>query len=62
MTKYTVEKLSLPIDGIYKYNVKKLASIDGGKTWWYSGFGRYAKSKAQARRWIRKDKKNDAIT
>ena len=29
--KYRIEKLHVPIDGVYHYNVQELTSVDGGK-------------------------------
>lgn len=45
--KVTIDKLNLPVDN-YNYDVKLLTSIDGGKTYYYAGFGRFAKTLKEA--------------
>lgn len=43
MNKIEIRKLDFPVDG-YRYNVRVLTSTDGGKSWWYCGNGKYAKT------------------
>lgn len=47
MHKVRIKKLRLPVDD-YRYTVDVLTSIDGGKTYWYAGNGRYCKTKKEA--------------
>ena len=42
-----LEQLHFPVDG-YLYIVKTLTSVDGGKTFWYSGNSKYFKTEAEA--------------
>ena len=42
---FKVEKMSYPLDGVYNYNVQVWTSIDGGKTFWYAGIGKYCRNK-----------------
>ena len=51
--KYRVEKLHFPLDGVYNYNVQELSSVDGGKTFWYCGFGKYCKSLEEANEYVK---------
>ena len=46
--KYRIEKLHVPIDGVYHYNVQELTSVDGGKTFWYCGFGKFCRTLEEA--------------
>lgn len=55
--KYIVEKNSFSIDG-FKYNVQVWLSIDGGESYWYTGVGRFVKTKKEARQYIQEYKKN----
>ena len=52
--RYIVEQLSFPVDG-YMYNVQRWASVDGGKNYYYCGFGKYFTDEKSAREWIKKD-------
>lgn len=45
--KIIIDKLNLPVDS-YNYDVKLLTSIDGGQTYYYSGFGKFAKTLKEA--------------
>ena len=56
--KYNIEKTSFPIDGEYNYNVQVLISVDGGKNYYYTGIGRFVKTKKEARQYIQEYKKN----
>ena len=49
---YRVEELSYPLDGVYKYNVQVWTSVDGGKSYWYAGIGKYCRNKNEARKFI----------
>ena len=51
--KYRVEKLHFPLDGVYNYNVQELSSVDGGKTFWYCGFGKYCKTLNEANEYVK---------
>ncbi len=42
-----IERLRMPVDG-YHWNAKVLTSIDDGKTWWYTGLGKFCKMKLEA--------------
>lgn len=50
--KFTIEKTSYPLDGVYNYNVSVLLSIDGGP-YYYCGIGRFVKTKKDALQYIR---------
>lgn len=52
--KYTIERTDFPVDG-YIYNVQKWISVDGGKTYWYCGFGRFCHTFDEAKAWIEQD-------
>lgn len=41
--KVHIAKLNFPVEG-YRWNVVILTSTDGGRTFWYAGNGKYAKS------------------
>lgn len=45
--KRKIEKLSFPVDG-YNYNVMEWRSVDGGKTFWYCGYGKFCKTLEEA--------------
>lgn len=45
--KYNIEKLFFPVDG-YEYNAQVLISIDGGNHYYYTGIGRFTKTKEEA--------------
>ena len=49
--RYEINELSSPIDGVYKYNVQRWTSIDGGQSWAYCGFGRYFKTREEAEKY-----------
>lgn len=51
--KYRVEKLHFPLDGVYNYNVQELSSVDGGKTFWYCGFGKFCKTLNEANEYVK---------
>ena len=57
MRKYIIEKNSFSIDG-FKYNTQVWISIDGGDTFWYTGIGRFTRTKKEARQYIQEYKKN----
>lgn len=59
MRKYVIEKNSFPYDG-FKYNVQVWLSVDGGETYWYTGIGRFTRTKKEATQYIREYKKNNA--
>ena len=40
MYKFNIETLSFPIEG-NKYNLQVLTSVDGGRTFYYCGIGRF---------------------
>jgi hypothetical protein len=42
-----INKLKLPVDN-YHYDVQLLTSIDGGKKYYYAGFGKFAKTMDEA--------------
>lgn len=46
--KYKIRKTSFPLDGVYNYSVEIWTSIDGGKSYWYCGFGKYARTWKEA--------------
>lgn len=54
--KYNIEKTSFPIDGVYNYNVQVLISVDGGKNYYYTGIGRFVKTKKAANEYIKQYK------
>ena len=47
MNRYRVEKVDPPVNG-YHYHIQILTSIDGGKTFYYSGIGVYAETMEDA--------------
>ena len=49
ITRVNIRKNYYPIDGIYKYDAQIIRSVDGGKTFWHTGDGRYCKSYNEAR-------------
>ena len=51
--KYRVEKLHFPLDGVYNYDVQEWSSVDGGKTFWHCGFGKYCKTLAEANEYVK---------
>ena len=52
LEKKKIEKLSFPVDG-YNYNVQIVRSVDGGKTWWYTGFGKYFRTLEEAQEYAK---------
>ena len=48
--KCVIEKLHFPVDG-YEYNVQIWTSVDGGKNFWYCGFGKYFRTEEEAKKW-----------
>jgi len=50
--KYKIEKLHFPVDGVYNYNVQELTSVDGGKSFWYCGFGKFCRTLEEANEYI----------
>ena len=57
--KYRVEKLHFPLDGVYEYNVQEFTSVDGGKTFWYCGFGKFCKTLEEANEYVQKMKEEN---
>lgn len=47
LSKVYISELAYPVDG-YTYNVQITRSVDGGKTYWYCGCGKYCKSLEEA--------------
>lgn len=47
--KYKIEKTSFPLDGVYNYNVQVWLSIDNGKSYCYTGIGKFFKTKKEAK-------------
>ena len=47
-----IEKLNFPVDGDRIYDAKILRSVDGGKTWWYAGTGKFCKTEKEAQEYI----------
>lgn len=45
--KAKVETLEIPYQG-YRYNVQEWNSVDGGRTYFYSGIGKYFRLKSEA--------------
>lgn len=59
--KVVIENLHFPVD-VYNYDVKLLTSIDDGETYWYAGFGKFAKTLEEANTIkIDLEKKNNII-
>lgn len=54
--KYTVEKTSFPLDGVYNWNVQVWISIDNSG-FYYCGIGKYTRTKKEAIEYIRAYKK-----
>lgn len=52
--KVTISKLSFPLDGVYRYDAQVWRSIDGGKTFYHCGDGRYCKTRKEAKEYARK--------
>lgn len=51
--KLVIRKLAFPVDG-YRYNAQIWTSIDGGKTFWYAGIGKYTDSVESAENYFKK--------
>ena len=49
ITKVNIRKNFYPVYGVYKYDAQVLRSIDGGRTFYHCGEGRYCKSYKEAR-------------
>ena len=45
--KYIIEVIEPPVMG-YKFNAKRLISVDGGKIFYYCGSGRFGKTREEA--------------
>ncbi len=50
LRKYRVEKMDYSVDG-YSYMVKLVTSLDGGKSFYYCGDGKYFKTEQEALQW-----------
>lgn len=46
--KIIIKELSFPLDGVYKYDAQLWTSIDGGKTFYHCGVGKYCKTLEEA--------------
>lgn len=44
-----IKKLNYPIDNTYKYDAQLYRSVDGGRTFYHCGEGRYCKTFAEAK-------------
>ena len=53
MNKYIIEALEWSVNG-YTHAVKCLTSTDGGRTWYYSGNGKYFRNEVAAKSYKRK--------
>lgn len=51
ISKYIVCKLFFPVDG-NMFNVMKVNSIDGGKSFWYCGVGKYCKDMNDVKKYL----------
>ena len=49
--KYRIEELSFPLDGVYKFNAQVLISVNGGRSYWYSGIGKFCKTREEAEKY-----------
>ena len=56
--RYITERLHFPVDG-YMYNVQRWSSVDGGKNFYYCGYGKYCKTEEEAREYINKSIEED---
>ena len=56
--KYKILPLHFPIDG-YSYNVQQWTSVDGGKTFWYCGFGKYCRTIEECKEYIKNQGGNE---
>lgn len=45
--KVEIKEFSIPVDG-YCYDAQIWGSVDGGKTWWYCGHGKFFRTLAEA--------------
>lgn len=50
--KYNIEKLNFPVDG-YEYNAQVYISIDGGKSYYYCGIGKFTKTEQEAKEYCK---------
>lgn len=46
--KVKIEKLALPVGGVYNYNAAIYRSADGGKSFYYCGSGKYFETAEEA--------------
>ena len=46
--KIIIKELSFPLDGVYKYDAQLWTSLDGGKTFYHCGVGKYCKTLEEA--------------
>ena len=60
ISKVVIEKNYYPIAGIYKYNAQKVNSVDGGKSFYYCGEGRFCKTLKEANAYKREVEKPTA--
>lgn len=51
MRKFDIKELHFPVDG-YLYDVQVLVSVDGGKSYYYCGNGKFCKTLAEAQAYI----------
>lgn len=58
-TKYIIQKLAFPVDGVYTHLVQRWTSVDG-RPYAYCGFGRYCKSEEEAVAYRDNAEKEDA--
>lgn len=56
--RYITQQLHFPVNG-YLYYVQRMGSVDGGKTFWYCGYGKYCKTEEEAREYINKSIEED---
>lgn len=47
INRFEMHKLYFPVDG-YMWDVQTWTSVDGGKTFWHCGIGRYFNTEAEA--------------
>lgn len=56
LRRLTIRELSFPVDG-YRFSAEIWTSIDGGKSWWYCGIGKYVHTREQAEEYFNEFKK-----
>lgn len=61
ITKYSIHQFYFPVDG-YTHYVQVDRSVDGGKTFWHCGEGKYFRSFQDAKVWKQEQEKLDAET